>query len=156
MDAIQTERKEKANQEWAEIINNASAGYIDIELNDKNNKQRKLSELEGKVVLIDFSSYEMKNSVQYTFELRDLYNKYSGRGFEIFQISLDRSKLLWEESVANLPWVCVRDANGPNTPVVSAYNVRAIPTIFLMNRQGDIIGRDLSFEELNAKIAKLL
>ena len=156
MDAIQTERKERANQEWAEIINNASAGYIDIELNDKNNKQRKLSELEGKVVLIDFSSYEMENSVQYTFELRELYNKYSGRGFEIFQISLDRSKLLWEESVANLPWVCVRDENGPNTPVVSAYNVRAIPTIFLMNRQGDIIGRDLSFEELNAKIAKLL
>ena len=156
MDAIQTERKERANQEWAEIINNASAGYIDIELNDKNNKQRKLSELEGKVVLIDFSSYEMENSVQYTFELRELYNKYSGRGFEIFQISLDRSKLLWEESVANLPWVCVRDENGPNTTFVSSYNVRAIPTIFLMNRQGDIIGRDLSFEELNAKIAKLL
>ncbi len=156
MDAIQTERKEKANQEWAEIINNASAGYIDIALNDKNNKQRKLSELEGKVVLIDFSSYEMENSVQYTFELRELYNKYSGRGFEIFQISLDRSKLLWEESVANLPWVCVRDENGPNTTFVSSYNVRAIPTLYLMNREGVIIGRDMSFEELNAKIAKLL
>ena len=156
MDAIQTERKEKANQEWAEIINNASAGYIDIALNDKNNKQRKLSELEGKVVLIDFSSYEMENSVQYTFELRELYNKYSGRGFEIFQISLDRSKLLWEESVANLPWVCVRDENGPNTTFVSSYNVRAIPTLYLMNREGVIIGRDMNFEELNAKIAKLL
>ena len=156
MDAIQTERKERANQEWAEIINNASAGYINIELNDKNNKQRKLSELEGKVVLIDFSSYEMENSVQYTFELRELYNKYSGRGFEIFQISLDRSKLLWEESVANLPWVCVRDENGPNTTFVSSYNVRAIPTLYLMNREGVIIGRDMNFEELNAKIAKLL
>ena len=156
MDAIQTERKERANQEWAEIINNASAGYIDIVLKDKNDQQRKLSELEGKVILIDFSSYEMKNSVQYTFELRELYNKYSGRGFEIFQISLDRSHLIWKESVANIPWVSVRDQNGPNTPYISSYNVSAIPTLFLMNREGVIIGRDLSFEELNAKIAKLL
>ena len=49
-----------------------------------------------------------------------------------------------------------KDENGPNTTFVSSYNVRAIPTLYLMNREGVIIGRDMNFEELNAKIAKLL
>lgn len=156
MDAIRTERKERANQEWKEIIDNASAGYIDIELSDKNGQTRKLSELEGKVTLIDFSAYEMENSVQYTFELRELYNKYHNRGLEIYQVSLDRSKLLWQESAANIPWICVRDEEGANTKYIASYNIQSIPTLFLMNRKGVIVGRDIEFKSLDAEIAKNL
>ena len=156
MDAIKQERKEKDSQAWREVLNSASAGYIDIELPDRTGNVRKLSELEGKVVLIDFSAYQMDKSVQYTFELRELYNKYSGRGFEIYQVSLDRSKLLWEESVANIPWVCVRDENGPDSRAVSTYNVQSVPTIFLMNRKGEIVVRNPDFSSLDASIAKLL
>ncbi len=156
MDAIKAERKAKDSQAWREVLDNASAGYIDIELPDRAGNVRKLSELEGKVVLIDFSAYQMEKSVQYTFELRELYNKYSGRGFEIYQVSLDRSKLLWEESVANIPWVCVRDENGPESVAVSTYNVQSAPTVFLMNRKGEIIARNPDFSTLDASIAKLL
>jgi len=156
MDSIKAERKAKDSQAWREVLDNASAGYIDIELPDRSGNVRKLSELEGKVVLIDFSAYQMEKSVQYTFELRELYNKYSGRGFEIYQVSLDRSKLLWEESVANIPWVCVRDENGPESVAVSTYNVQSAPTVFLMNRKGEIIARNPDFSTLDASIAKLL
>lgn len=156
MDAIKAERKAKDSQAWREVLDNASAGYIDIELPDRSGNVRKLSELEGKVVLIDFSAYQMEKSVQYTFELRELYNKYSGRGFEIYQVSFDRSKLLWEESVANIPWVCVRDENGPESVAVSTYNVQSAPTVFLMNRKGEIIARNPDFSTLDASIAKLL
>lgn len=156
MDAIKAERKAKDSQAWREVLDNASAGYIDIELPDRSGNVRKLSELEGKVVLIDFSAYQMEKSVQYTFELRELYNKYSGRGFEIYQVSLDRSKLLWEESVANIPWVCVRDENGPESVAVSTYNVQSAPTVFLMNRKGEIIARNPDFSTLDASIAKSL
>ena len=156
MDAIKAERKAKDSQAWREVLDNASAGYIDIELPDRSGNVRKLSELVGKVVLIDFSAYQMEKSVQYTFELRELYNKYSGRGFEIYQVSLDRSKLLWEESVANIPWVCVRDENGPESVAVSTYNVQSAPTVFLMNRKGEIIARNPDFSTLDASIAKLL
>lgn len=156
MDAIKVERKQKDNQAWREVLDNASAGYIDIELPDRNGVKRKLSDLEGKVVLIDFSAYQMDKSVQYTFELRELYNKYSARGFEIYQVSLDRSKLLWEESVANVPWVCVRDENGPESVAVSTYNIQSAPTVFLMNRKGEIIARNPDFGSLDATIAKLL
>lgn len=156
MDAIKTERKEQNDAAWRSIVENSSTGYIDIVLNDKNAKVRKLSELEGKVVLIDFSAYEMENNVQYTFELRDLYNKFNSRGFEIYQISLDRSKILWQESVANIPWVCVRDEQGPNTSYISSYNIQSIPTLFLMDRKGVIVSRANDFKSLEGAIAKLL
>lgn len=156
MDAIKTERSQKANQAWAEIMKNASTGYIDIALKDRTDKIRKLSELEGRLVIIDFSSYEMENNVQYTFELRDLYNKYHTRGLEIFQVSLDRSKLVWEAATTNIPWVCVRDENGPNTPCVATYNVQSVPTLFLLNRSGVITGRYYDFKSIEDQIKKLL
>ena len=156
MDAIKTERKEKSDAAWREIVANSSTGYIDIELKDAKGNVRKLSELEGKVVLIDFSAYEMEDNVQYTFELRELYNKYKSRGFEIYQISLDRSKLLWQESTANIPWICVRDEEGPATPYISSYNVQALPTMFLMDKKGVIVSRNADFKSLNGMISKLL
>lgn len=156
MDAIKTERSQIANQQWKNIIENASTGYIDIALNDRNDQVRKLSELEGKLVLIDFSAYEMKNSVQYTFELRELYNKYHSRGFEIYQISLDRSVLLWKESTANLPWVCVREDNTSKASFATTYNVQQLPTMFLLSKKGVIIGRDYDFKSLDEQIAKNL
>ena len=156
MDAIKTERKTQNDAAWREIVNNSSTGYIDIALNDRTGVVRKLSELEGKVILIDFSASEMENNVAYTFELRDLHNKFKSRGFEIYQISLDRSKLLWEEASANVPWISVRDENGPASPYVSSYNVQAIPTMFLMNKKGVIVSRVNDFKTLEAEIGKLL
>jgi len=156
MDAIRSERKTKNKEAWDEILAESGTGYIDIALNDKKQLTRKLSELEGKVILIDFSAYESEESVQYTFALRELYNKYHGRGFEIYQVSLDRNKLKWEQAVESIPWVCVRDENGPNTAYVSSYNISSIPTTFLMNKEGTIIARSLGFDELSKEIEKCL
>ena len=156
LDAIKTERTQKNKEAWKEVLANATAGYIDIVLPDKKNVERKLSGLEGKVVLIDFLVYGTKESVDYTFALRDLYNKYHSRGFEIYQISLDQDKSLWQQAVENIPWICVRDENGPNTKFVSTYNVTEIPTSFLMNRKGIIIGRNFGLNELKKEIEKNL
>jgi hypothetical protein len=62
--------------------------------------------------------------------------------------------MLWEKSIANIPWICVRDENGPNTIAASSYNVSSIPTTFLMDKKGSIIGRSLNLEELNREISK--
>ncbi len=156
MDAIKTERKAQNDAAWREIVENSSTGYIDIALNDRTGAERKLSELEGKVILIDFSASEMENNVAYTFELRELHNKYKSRGFEIYQVSLDRSKLIWEEAAANLPWISVRDENGPNTSYITSYNVQSIPTMFLMDKKGVIVTRVNDFKTLDTAIAKLL
>jgi len=156
LDAIKTERSQKDKEAWNEILANSATGYIDIDLMDKNNVERKLSSLQGKVVLIDFSAYGTKESVDYTFTLRDLYNKYHSRGFEIYQISLDENKAQWKQAVANIPWVCVRDEAGPDTRYVSTYNISSVPTNFLLNKKGNIIGRNFGLEELKKEIEKSL
>ena len=156
MDAIRTDRQAKEKEEWSKVMEESGTGYIDIALKDKNNTERKLSQLQGKVVLLDFSAYESKQSVEYTFALRDLYNKYHKRGFEIYQISLDRNKLAWEESITNIPWICVRDENGPNTVWATTYNITSIPTNFLMDKKGNILARSLGFGEMAKEIEKSL
>jgi len=88
--------------------------------------------------------------------LRDLYEKYHSRGFEIYQISLDQNKQLWQQSTKNIPWICVRDLNGPNTRYAESYNVSEIPTTFLIDKKGNILFRSLGFEELKKEIEKNL
>lgn len=146
------EQREAEKEVMAELMQYAK-GYIDINLPDVNGQKRQLAELEGKVVLIDFSAYQATESVDYVFNLRELYNKYHKRGFEIYQISLDRNKLLWEVSVENLPWICVHDEDGF---YAKQYNVARIPTLFLMNKEGKIVARDMKFSELDREIGKLL
>ena len=153
MDAIRTERSAKQKEEWDNVLANQGTGYIDIQLKDRKNVIRKISDLKAKVILIDFSAYETDESVNYTFSLRELYNKYHNRGFEIYQVSLDRNKLLWERSVENIPWICVRDENGPNTTCVATYNISSIPTTFLIHK-GTIVARNLNIESLKSEIEK--
>jgi peroxiredoxin len=152
LDAIRTERSAKSKEAWDEILEKEGKGYIDIELKDKKNETRKLSDLEGKLVLIDFSAYDVDRSVDYTFALRDLYNKYHSRGFEIYQVSLDQNKQAWEQAVQNIPWTCVRDEAGPNATIISTYNITSIPTTFLLSRKGSIVSRSPSFKELESLI----
>ena len=156
MDAITMERQARRQENWQEIVKEIGTGFIDIELPDKQGINRKLSDLKGKVILVDFSAYESRESVQYTFALRELYNKYASRGFAIYQVALDRNKLLWQESVANIPWVCVRDEKGPNTIYAATYNVSSLPSYFLISRSGDIIGRDMDLQTLEKAIEKQL
>lgn len=156
MDAIKSEREAKQQSDWKKMMEENAIGFIDINLPDKDNQMRKLSDLVGKVILLDFSAFEARESVQYTFALRDLYNKYKSRGFEIYQVSLDRNKILWEDAVENLPWICVRDDNGPNTKVVTLYNISEIPTYFLINKKGDIVGRNFDLQALEKEISKAL
>ena len=152
MDAIKTERSNNARREWKEIVDKAGKGYIDITLKDKKDVEHKLSDLDGKVVLLDFTSYQAEGAVDYVFALRELYNKYHSRGFEIYQVSVDQNKVLWQQSVENIPWVCVRDDNGPNAVCLSTYNVTSIPTTFLLTRSGNIIKRSPGFDELKKLI----
>ena len=156
IDAIRTERTAKVRENWNEILEKTGKGYIDIDLKDMKNISHKLSELEGKIVLLDFSAYASEKSVNYTFALRELYNKYHSRGFEIYQISLDDNKSLWEKSTENIPWICVRDENGSNATCVTSYNISSIPTVFLLDRKGNIITRSPEFEELKKIIEKNL
>lgn len=90
----------------------AETGVIDIALRDMKGNIRKLTDLKGKVVLLDFTVYQNAVAAPHNLMLRDLYNKYAPDGLEIYQVSLDADEHFWKTSADNLPWVCVRDENG--------------------------------------------
>ncbi len=125
-----------------ELVENIKEeGFIDIILPNRLGEETKLSAYVGNVVLIDFSAYAMEQTAAHTLFLRELYATYHELGLEIFQVSLDTDKLLWLEQTRNIPWVCVRDEASVQSIVLSTYNINELPTFFLMNKEGNIIGR---------------
>lgn len=154
LDAINAERMQRRQQTLLEMLESAQTGFIDIELPDRNGVIHKLSDLKGKVILLDFSAYESRESVQYTFALRELHRKYSSAGLVIYQVSLDRNKTIWNDATATIPWISVRDLNGPATTAAVSYNVTSIPTYFLIDAKGDIVGRDMNLKDLENAISQ--
>lgn len=132
------------------------ASIIDIQLKDLKGNTRSLTDLKGKVVLIDFTVYNNAMSAAHNLALRDLYNKYASQGFEIYQISLDGDEHFWKTSADNLPWVCVRDANGAYSSYISLYNVTNLPSVFLVNRANELSARGENIKDLDEAIKKLL
>ena len=153
--ALKAEREIQQQAAVRQLIDNAENAFLDITLQDDNGITQSLSDLRGKVIVLDFSAIEMEQSKGYIFELRELYNQYHKRGVAIYSVSLDRNKLLWEDGVVNLPWTNVY-AGENATEVLMQYNVQSLPTLFLLDRKGNVQGRYTDFERLEADIRKYL
>ncbi len=156
LDAIQQERQEANREAMRQFIADSENSFLDFSLPDENGKIHYLSDLRGKVFVLEFSAIAMENSSAYIFALRDIYNKYNPRGLEIFSVSADTNKLLWEDSAENLPWITVRGENGMYEDAFVQYNVQQIPTLYLFNKQGEIVGRYTDFEALSKAIDSCL
>ena len=129
---------------------------IDIELKDLKGNVRRLSDLKNNVVLLDFTVYNHVQAAAHNLALRELYNKYHDKGLEIYQISLDADEHFWKTSADNLPWVCVRDANGIYSQYVTLYSVKNIPSAFLIGRDNVLKSRVETVPDLEAAIKNLL
>jgi peroxiredoxin len=128
-----------------------SIGYININLPDKNDRMRSLSSLSGKIILLDFCSY-LRLTPYDIIDLRDLYTKNSKKGFEIYQISFDKDIAYWKKATEKLPWICVNDSS---LSTAVTYNVTQLPTNYLINKEGDIIGRDIPLDAIREYLKKV-
>ena len=131
-------------------------GLIDIALNDNKGKLRHLTDLKGKVVLLDFHVFAAKESPARILQLRELYNKYHAQGLEIFQVSVDPDEHFWKQQTAALPWINVRAEDGIQSNTLTLYNVQGIPEFFLIDRGNNIIGRSETIKDLEQAIKNLL
>lgn len=129
---------------------------IDIKLPDIDGRERSLTDLKGKVVMLDFTVYGHEQSAARVIILRELYDKYAAQGLEIYQVSLDPDEHFWKTAAETLPWVCVRDEEAPYSNIATLYGVRELPTYFLINRANELVMRDASVKDLEAEIQKLL
>lgn len=131
-------------------------GCIPISLADNKGVVRNLTDLKGKVVLLDFHLFASKQSMERIMSLRDLYNKYHAQGFEIYQVSVDPDEHFWKTSTAALPWICVREENGIQGASLANYNVQGIPTFFILDRENTLVARDAQVKDIDATIKSLL
>jgi peroxiredoxin len=130
-----------------------TTGMFNINLPQPSGDSIALSSFVGKVVMLDFTFYESTEMGSRNILMRELHNKYRNKGFDIYQVSLDKNKDFWKQSAANLPWTCVHDTFGISAQL---YNVEVLPTFFLIGKNGEVLLRDTQIEDIGKEIEKHL
>lgn len=157
MNALRTRRQQEQQAALLENIPiEEGTGLPDIVLRGVNGERVALSSLKGKVVVLDFMVYNAEFSPAHNIRLNTVYARYHARGMEIYQVSFDSDEHFWKTSAANLPWITVRDPLSVNTSLLATYNVREIPTAFIIDREGDIVARVEEYGRLADELEKLL
>ncbi|MEF9949843.1 MAG: thioredoxin-like domain-containing protein [Mucinivorans sp.] len=130
----------------------------DISIKDAAGIVRSLSQTRGQIVLLDFTSYSTPELKLLNKELMGIYNKYRNMGFEVFQVCVDQNKAAWIQYTidARLPWITVNDFMGQNSRALLTYNIKKIPSRILIDRQGNILARDLYDQALDDAIQKAI
>ncbi len=150
----------RQQEQRAELLENAvpetGSGLPDIQLPAVKGEKVALSSLKRKVVLLDFTVYSADFSPRHNMDLNGIYERYKERGFEIYQISFDSDEHFWKTAASNLPWITVRDPQSVNSRLLPMYNVREIPTAFILDRDGDVVARIEAFDQLESELKKLL
>ena len=117
----------------------------------------KLSDMKGKYVLIDFWAAWCKPCRQENPNLVRMYNLYKDKGFEVFGVSLDRTKEDWLKAIEDdvLTWTHVSDLQYFNSKAAETYQINAIPATYMLDPDGKIIAKDLRGPSLENKLAEI-
>ena len=135
----------------------AEIGFPDISMPDINGQMQTLSSLKGKTIILSFWSVGQDEHKVFNQDLLKLYEKYSSKGLEIYQVSLDIDKSLWASTVKSqkLPWINVNDGLGTQSPSVASYNLRQIPAMFIIDKNGELVAQNVyAMDELEKFLKK--
>jgi peroxiredoxin len=150
-------------KDFAELLEKIKVTAIgqtapEINLPNPNGELVKLSSLRGKYVLVDFWAkwcgpcrHENPNVVR-------AYHKFKSKGFEIYSVSLDRTKDDWLKAIKEdgLDWTHVSDLKYWNSVAAKDYNITGIPFSILLDKDGKIIAKNLRGSALDQKLTEVL
>ena len=133
--------------------------FPDISLKNPSGEEISVSDLKGKVVLVDFwASYCMMCTEDHCWYFKPIYDDYRDEGFEIYSVSVDSDIENWRQAIEkdSLNWIHVSDLMGVNSPVYAQYAVDELPTNYLLDEKGKIIARNIEASELEETLSSLL
>jgi len=130
----------------------------EINLPDANDKNRKLSLLQGKITLVCFWSSWNSESREMNVGLARLYEQFHTRGFEIVGISLDTERDSWLNAVRQdrSTWMQLNDSKGLKSEVALEFSIKKLPATLLLDREGIVISEGLSIPEIKALLLEKL
>jgi thiol-disulfide isomerase/thioredoxin len=120
-------------------------------------KTLKLSDLRGKVVLIDFWASWCGPCRKENPNVVKVYQQYKDKGFDVLSVSLDQDRTRWLDAIKadNMTWQHVSDLKGWQAAAGKLYGVSGIPFTVLVDKQGRIIGKNLRGAALEQELAKI-
>ena len=146
--------------EFISLNKNLTIGdkYVDFSQADTKNKLVKISDFNGKIVLLEFWGSWCGPCRESNPELVKVYNEFKDKGFEIFGVGAETKKEVWLKAVEKdkLTWTNVTDFRGDRNRAALMYGVSYYPTNFLIDKTGTIIARDLKADKLREKLTDLL
>lgn len=129
----------------------------EISLPQPNGETLSLSDLKGSYVLIDFWASWCGPCRRENPNVKRVYEKYHDKGFEILGVSLDKARGAWLGAIEQdgLTWNHVSDLQYWQSAVVPVYQIQGIPMTVLVDKEGNIIAKNLRGEALEQKLAEI-
>ncbi|MEM8892407.1 MAG: TlpA disulfide reductase family protein, partial [Bacteroidota bacterium] len=129
--------------------------FLEFNLPDQNGEKVSNDQLKGKFTLIDFWASWCAPCRAQNPELTQLLEKYGQVGFEVLGISIDRDAEGWKQAIEEdqMNWQQLLDVD---EELQKALGIQAIPLNYLLDKEGKVIGKNLTLEEVDKVVSKEL
>ena len=150
--ALQALKKKNSEAGKFKTLEAQEIALIDIDLQDDNGKQRKLSDIagKGKPVVVIFSQLTLPEAPQFNIALSEIYKKHPN--IEFYHVSIDPDQYAWRDAAKNLPWITVYSPGQDSSEDAVRYNVFQIPSFYIYDGNGELKSRPMTLEELNKSL----
>jgi peroxiredoxin len=155
---VMTMISNKNNQEQLSLLTGEGSAAPEIALPSPQGDTIRLSSTRGSVVLLDFWAAWCSPCRTENPNLVKAYDLYHSKGFQIYQVSLDKTREAWLKGIQEdhlEKWIHVSDIKYWNSVVVPLYRIESIPSNFLLDRDGRIIESNLRGETLQIRLAEI-